>query len=362
MPAGKVVDRKGHPLPDQAQGQDGGLLPASWYPKGRMKRRDATFLLGNAALAWPLLIRAQQLAKIPRIGFLAAVPLATLAPRTQAFRRGLRELGYIEGENVVIEWRSADGREDRFPALAAELMRLRVDVIVTAGSSATRAAKEASVTTPIVMMQDGDPVASGFVASLARPGGNITGLSTLFVELYGKQLELLKEAFPRLARIAVLGSSTEPSNARAFRSMEPVARALGVQLQYLDVRSPDDIETAFRAAKIGRADAILLMSSSVLAAHQTQLIDQGVRSGLPVIVYNRSLVEAGLLMSFSTNSTDLARRAATYVDKILKGMKPAELPVEQPTKFELVINLKTAKALGLTIPPTLLARADEVIE
>ena len=241
-------------------------------------------------------------------------------------------------------------------------MRLKVDVIVTGGSGNTRAAKEATNTIPIVMAQDGDPVGNGFVASLARPGGNITGLATLAPEIGGKQLELLKEIVPKLARVAVLwASSTTPGNVQQRREIELAAGAFKVQLQYLDVLGPKDIETAFRAASKGRADAVLVLRGSVLGSHGRRISKFAVKSRLPAIYGTRRSVEAGGLMSYSASSTDLDRRAATYVDKILKGAKPADLPVEQPMKFEFIINLKAAKQIGLTIPPNVLARADRVI-
>jgi putative ABC transport system substrate-binding protein len=269
----------------------------------------------------------------------------------------------VEGKNIVIEYRYAEGKLDRLPALAAELVRLKVDIIVTAGAIPTRAAKEATSTIPIVMTQDGDPVGTGFVASLARPGGNITGLSTLAPEISGKQLELLKEIVPRLSRVAVLGTSTLPGYAQSLKETELVAGALKVQLQYLDVLSPKDFETAFRAAGKGRADAVLmLVAGGVASAHRTQILDLAVKSRLPVIYNRREFVEAGGLMTYGVSLTDLDRRAATYVDKILKGRKPADLPVEQPTKFEFIINLKAAKQIGLTIPPNVLVRADKVIK
>jgi len=268
----------------------------------------------------------------------------------------------VEGKNIIIEYRFADGRLDQVPQNAAELVRLRVDVIVTAGPTDTRAAKEATATIPIVMAFDSDPVGNGFVASLARPGGNITGLSTLAPEISGKQLELLKEIVPRLSLVAVLGTSTEPGNAQALREVEVAAGAFGVHLQHLDVRDSKDIETAFRAASKGRADAILMLNSPVLNPHRTQVVNLAVKSRLPVIYGQPEFVEAGGLMTYSVSFTDLFRRAATYVDKILKGTKPADLPVEQPKKFEFIINLKAAKQIGLTIPPNVLARADRVIK
>jgi putative ABC transport system substrate-binding protein len=305
---------------------------------------------------------AQQPAKVLRIGYLNAASVYSEVARNEAFQQGLRELGYVEGKNIVIEWRSADEKPDRLPRLAAELVRLNVNVIVTSGSSVTRAAKAATHTIPIVMAQDNDPVGNGFVASLARPGGNITGLATLAPEISGKRLELLKEIVPKLSRVAVLGTSTAPSNAQNLKELELAAGALGVKLQYLDVLSSKDIETAFRAADKGRADAVFAAGGPVLASQRIQIADLAVKSRLPAIYWRSDFVEAGGLMSYGVSLPDLDRRAATYVDKILKGAKPAELPVEQPTKFELVINLKAAKQIGLTIPPNVLARADRVIK
>jgi putative ABC transport system substrate-binding protein len=305
--------------------------------------------------------QAQQPKKVPRIGYLGAVSPSAVSARTEAFRQGLRELGYVEGKNIVIEWRSSEGKQDRLPSLVAELVRLKVDVIITAGPQSTRAAKEATVTIPIVMAQANDPLGNGFVANLARPGGNITGLSTLAPEISGKQLELLKEIVPRLSRVAVFGNSTTPGTAQALREVEVAAGVFGVKLQYLDVRGPKDIETVFRAAGKGRADAVLVLTSFVFNPYRTEIADLAVKHRLPAIYSTPEFVEDGGLMTYSVSITDLFRRAATYVDKILKGAKPADLPVEQPTKFELVINLKAAKAIGLTIPPNVLARADRVI-
>jgi putative tryptophan/tyrosine transport system substrate-binding protein len=312
-------------------------------------------------LAVAVIAQAQQPTKIPRIGYLTNAFLSALEARTEAFRQGLRELGYVEGKNIVIEYRSAEGKPDRLPALAAELVRLKVDVIVTTGASVTRAAKEATVTIPIVMTNDNDPVGNRFVASLARPGGNITGLVTLSPELSGKRLELLKETVPRLSRVAVFGSSTTPGNAQVLKETELAAGALGVKLQYL-VLGPKDIETAFRAASKKRAEAVLLLGSPVLNSQRTKLAELAVKSRLPAIYNFLEFVEAGGLMTYGVSRNDLARRAATYVDKILKGAKPADLPVEQPTKLEFVINLKAAKQIGLTIPPNVLVRADRVIK
>jgi putative tryptophan/tyrosine transport system substrate-binding protein len=321
-----------------------------------------TFMLGVLLLALSLPARAQQPAKLPRIGYLDAASISSEAARNRAFRQGLGELGYVEGKNIVIEWRSAEEKPDRLPALAAELVRLKVDVIVTSGSSVTRAAKAATHTIPIVMAQDNDPVGNGFVASLARPGRNITGLATLAPEISGKRLELLKEIVPKISRVAVLGTSSAPSNTQNLKETELAAGAFGMKLQYLDVLSPKDIETAFQAAGKERADAVLALGGFVLASQRVQIAVLAVKSRLPVISWRSDFVEAGGLMSYGVSLLDLDRRAATYVDKILKGAKPADLPVAQPTKFELVINLKAAKQIGLTIPPNVLARADKVIK
>ncbi len=318
-------------------------------------------LLLTILLLTGLPAEAQQPTKNPRIGYLSGSSPSTSPARREAFWQGLRELGYVEGKNIVIEQRYAEGKFDRLPALAAELVRLKVDIIVTAGPQTTRPAKQATSTIPIVMAQDPDPVGNGFVASLARPGGNITGLATFAPELSGKQLELLKETVPKLSRVAVFGTSINPGNAQSLREVELAAQAFGVKLQYLDVLSPKDFETAFRAAGKGRADAVLMLPGSVLGLQRAQLADLAVKSRLPAIYPQAEFTEAGGLMYYGTNTPDLFRRAATFVDKILKGAKPADLPVEQPTKFEFIINLKAAKQIGLTIPPNVLARADRVI-
>ena len=268
----------------------------------------------------------------------------------------------MEGKNIVIDVRGAAGKLDRLNELAAELVRLKVDMIVTLGPVPTRAAKAATSTIPIVMTNNGDPVANGFVASLARPGGNITGLSTLAPEIGGKRLELLKETIPKLYRVAVFGTSTNPDTTQSLREVDLAAEALKVNLQYLDILDPKDIETAFRAAGKGRADAVLLLNSSFFISYRTQIAELAAKSRLPGIYNQTNFVEAGGLMSYGVNRNDLNRRAATYVDKILKGAKPADLPVEQPKKFEFIINLKAAKQIGLPIPSSVLARADRVIQ
>jgi ABC-type uncharacterized transport system substrate-binding protein len=330
--------------------------------KAKMRNKILSCLL-PAVFVFAGSLEAQQPKKVPRIGYLAISSLSSSSTRIEALRQGLRELGYVEGKNIVIEWRSGEGKTERMPALAAELVSLKVDVIVTGGSGATRPAKAATSTIPIVMAQDEDPLGNGFVASLARPGGNITGLSNLASELSGKRLELLKEIVPGLSRVAVFRTSNSPGNAQALRDTELAAGALAVKLQYLDVLSPNDIEPTFRAATKGRADAVLmLIGGPILNSHGKQIIDLAVKSRLPAIYNRRNDAEVGGLASYSANNDDLFRRAAIYVDKILKGAKPADLPVEQPTKFELVINLKAAKQIGLTIPPNVLARADKVIK
>jgi ABC-type uncharacterized transport system substrate-binding protein len=327
-----------------------------------MRKRFFGLALSTMLYALCLPVEAQQAEKVPRIGYLSGSPPSAVAQLNEAFRQGLRELGYMEGKNIIIEWRSGEGKRDRLPALAAELVRLKVDLIVTAGPLVTRAAKEATSTIPIVMAQDPDPVGNGFVASLVRPGGNITGLSRLAPELSGKQLELLKEIVPKLSRVAVFGTSTRPGNAQTLREVELAAGAFGVQLQYLDILSPKDIETAFQAAVRERADgALWFVTGSIGNPHRKKVADLAVSSRLPMIYFEREDVEAGALMFYGVNIVDLHRRAAVYVHKILKGAKPADLPVEQATKFEFVINLKAAKQIGVTIPPNVLARADKVI-
>ena len=326
-----------------------------------MRKTIFSLAVGGLLLALGFPTEAQQAKKVPRIGYLSSTSPSAGASRIEAFRQGLRDLGYIEGENLVIEWRYAEGKLDRLPALAAELVRLNVDIILSASPPVTGAVKEATVTIPIVMAHDPDPVGNGFVASLARPGGNITGLASLAPELSGKRLELLKEIIPRLSRVAVLGYSTEPGYAQVLKEIELAAEAFKLKFQYLDVLDPKDIETQFRTAAKGRADAILIMNSPIFIAYRKQVTDLAAKNRLPAIYYSTEFVEDGGLMCYGVSFTDLYRRAPTYVDKILKGRNPADLPVEQPKKFELVINLKAAKQIGLTIPPNVLVRADRVI-
>jgi putative ABC transport system substrate-binding protein len=304
---------------------------------------------------------AQQPKKVSRIGFLATVSPATISDRVDAFRQGLRELGYVEGKNIMIEWRYAEGKADQLPGLATELVRLTVDLIVSAAPIPTRSAKQATSTIPIVMAFDDDPVGSGFVASLARPGGNITGLSTLSPEISGKQLELLKEIAPKLSRVGVLGDVTRPGVPQALREINLAAGTFGMRVQYLDVPTSNDIETVFRAASRERAEAVLVLVGPVLMSHRTQVTDLAAKNRIPAIYERAEFTDAGGLMFYGASISDMFHRAATYVDKILKGTTPAELPVEQPKKFELIINLKAAKQIGLIIPPNVLARADRVI-
>jgi putative ABC transport system substrate-binding protein len=327
-----------------------------------MDRR--TFLAGTGAvlLAAPLAAEAQQAAKVARIGYLATNPTPHLQ---EAFRQGLRDLGYVEGRNLVIEYRDAEGKSEQLPARAAELVALKVDVIVAAGTPAALAAKQATRTLPTVFAAVADPVTSGLVTSLARPGGNVTGLSVLAPELVGKCLEQLKQAVPGVSRVAVLwqpGGVGERTERDMLKEAEVAARALGVRLQVVEARGPEDFDRAFSEMTRARAGALTVLTSSMLFGERRRLVDLAAKNRLPAVYPWREGVDAGGLMAYGPDLADLLRRAATYVDKILKGAKPADLPVLQPTKFELVINLKTAKALGLTIPPSLLQRADEIIQ
>jgi len=325
------------------------------------KRREFITLLGGTA-AWPLAARAQQAGKVHRIGVLETISTTLNVANFYALREGLRQLGYAEGQNLVIEYRSADGRDDRFPGLARELLALKVDVIVTRGTPAAKAVKNATSTVPVVMTASGDPVGVGLVTSLARPGGNITGLSAIVGELSPKRLELIREIVPGLARIAVLANTSNDAVRRDWARIETAARSLGVQSQLLDLRESDALGPTFDDASARRADALVVVIDAITQANQQRIVDLAMKHRLPAIYSSREFVNAGGLISYGVSYPDLYRRAATYVDKILKGTKPADLPVVQPTKFDLVVNLVTAKALGLDVPPTLLARADEVIE
>jgi putative ABC transport system substrate-binding protein len=321
-----------------------------------------TITLALAGLFSPGAAAAQQAAKVARIGLLATDPSANLV--REAFIQGLRDLGYIEGRDVVIEYRYSEGHLDRFPALAAELVALKVDVIVASGTPAALAAKQATRTLPIVFVAVADPITSGLVTSLARPDGNLTGSSLLYPELVGKWLELLKQAVPEVSRIAVLrqAGQAERSAKNSLEQADFAARALGVRLQSVEVRDPADFDKAFAEMRRARSGALTVFGGVMLVRHRKRLVDLVAKNRLPAVYSTREYVDAGGLMSYGPDFADLFRRAATPVDKILKGAKPADLPVEQPTKFEFVINLKTAKALGLTIPPLLLARADHVVE
>jgi ABC-type uncharacterized transport system substrate-binding protein len=319
------------------------------------------WLLTFVLLASAHTVDGQQLAKVPRIGFLMTASSSASFARLEAFRQGLRELGYVEGKSIVIDWRSADGNVDRSDERAAELVRLKTDVIITAGAISTRAAKAATTTIPIVMAQDPDPVGNGFVASLAQPGGNITGLSRLAPEISGKQLELLKETVPKLSRVGVLGDAALPGQAQILKEVLLAAAALAVKTHFLAVQSPTEIETSFRAATKTSADAMLVLETPLINSQRSQIAALAAKSRLPAIYMNPEYVEDGGLMSYGASIADLYRRAATYVDKILRGAKAADLPVEQPKKFEFIINLKAAKQIGLTIPPNVLARAEKVI-
>jgi len=314
-----------------------------------------------ALLACNAIGEAQQEQKVRRIGFLSGVSRSFLSSRIDAFRLGLRDLGYVEGKNIAIEWRFAEGKADWLTSLAGELVRLKVEVIVTAAPLPTNAAKKATGTIPIIMAFDDDPVGSGFVTSLARPGGNITGLSTQASDIGGKQLELLKEIVPKLSRLAVLGNSTVPGYGQMVKEIEVAAKALAVKVLYLIVQKPEDIEAAFQSATKERANAIIVLGTPAILSRQQDVVDLAAKNRLPTTYIRPEFVEHGGLMTYGVSMNDLFRRAATYVDKILKGTKPADIPVEQPMKFEFVINLKTAKQLGLEIPQWTLMKADRVI-
>ena len=327
-----------------------------------MGRKIIICLLPTALLSIVSFAEAQQPKKIPTIGVLRPGSLSPPDPLVRQFRQGLRDLGYMEGKNILIEYRYAEGKSDRLPDLAAELVRIKVDVIVTTDTPAIRAAKQATTTTPIVMANVADPVATGLVASLARPGGNVTGLSNLAPDLDQKRLELLKETLPKATRVALIWQSGNPAQMLRLKAIQAAAQVSGLMLQALEVRNADDLASAFESAARERA-AALMVPAAMVAAYRRQIADFAGNKRLPVIYdTGESVEEAGGLMSYGPDLLDMYRRAATYVDKILKGRKPADLPVEQPMRFELVINLKTAKALGLTIPHEVLSRADKVIK
>jgi putative ABC transport system substrate-binding protein len=325
-----------------------------------MRRRQFIKLLGSAA-AWPLAGRAQRAAKVARIGYLGFGPASTQTGRVEALRAGLRDLGYVEGTNIVIEFRWAD-RVDQLPQLAAELVRRNVDVIFASNSTLVEPASQATKTIPIVFSNHADPVGIGHVASLAHPGGNITGLTMLLTDLSAKELEMLKEAVPHATRIGVLWNPTTPSHPPAVHAVEAAGEKLGIALHMVPMRTVDDFDPAFETMTRERVGGFLDITSPVTFSYRAALVALALKHRLPGAFGFKEFVDAGGLMSYGADFNDLHRRAAIYIDKILKGIKPADLPVEQPTKFELVINLKTAKALGLTIPLSLLGRADEVIE
>jgi putative tryptophan/tyrosine transport system substrate-binding protein len=327
-----------------------------------MKKKITVLTLCAVLLALSVPAEAQQqLKKLHRIGILLVGSSSFYSAWIDVFRQGLKELGYIEGKNIAIEYRYAEGKADRLPALAAELVGLKVEVVFTSSTPSVLAVKKVTSTIPIVFVSISDPVASGLVTSLARPGGNITGLSIVAVELSGKRLELLKEAVPKVTRVAFLWDSTNPAQAPQWREAQAAAQALGLQLQSLEVRSSNDFDSAFEAALRERVQALVTTPAALLGAHLKRIVEFAAKNRLPAMYAAPEFVDGGGLMSYTPNYTDLFRRAAVYVDKILKGAKPADLPVEQPIKFEFVINLKAAKQIGVTIPPNVLARADRVI-
>ena len=324
----------------------------------RLRLAALVFTLALGILSAPLASDAQQPTKVPRIGVLWS---GSDDPVLEAFRQGLRDLGYVEGQNIVIEYRYARGKDDLLPDLAAELVRLKVDVILTWGMVAARVAKQATATIPIVNGSMGDPVGAGLVASLARPGGNLTGLTSISRELSGKRLQLIKEVVPGLSRVAVL-STTNVTAMLGLRETEVAARSLGMSLQVLNVRGPNDFDSAFSEMTRERAGALIVLADLLFFDHLKRLVDLAKKHRLPAMHWAKEYVDAGGLMSYASSFSDQFRRAAYFVDRILKGAKPGDLPIEQPTKFELVVNMRTAKALGLTIPQSVLIRADEVIQ
>jgi ABC-type uncharacterized transport system substrate-binding protein len=329
--------------------------------KSEFRNLKSAILICAVLFALSLSVDAQQPAgKVPRIGYLSPGVTSDSYSR-EAFQQGLRGLGYVTGKNILIEFRYSEGKVERLPELAEELVRLKVDVIVTVGTPPAQAVKAATATIPIVMALISDPVGTGLVGSLARPGGNVTGLSTVSQDLSGKRLELLKETLPKVSRVAVLYDPNDPAKVDEFKETEVAARPLGVQLQSLEVRGLDEFDGAFKAATRAKAGAILVLPTSILNTNWTRIAELATKNRLPTMFATSQFTDAGGLMSYGPDYGDLYRRAATYVDKILKGAKPADLPVEQPMKFELIINLKTAKQIGIIIPPNVLARADRVI-
>ena len=327
-----------------------------------MKRREFITLIGGAA-AWPFAARAQQMGKVPRIGYLGSSSPSLEPHFVEAFRQKLRELGHIEGENIAIEYRWAEGQDRRLPELAAELVRLQPNVIVTAGTPGALAAMQATKTIPIVMASSGDPVGAGLVTSLARPGGHVTGFTIVGPQIEGKRLDLLKEAVPELSRVAVLWNPSNPALVSYFDTIENAGRTLRISLDPVaEVRRADELDNAFFAIASARPRALLVVADRFLLAHRKRIVEFAVAKRLPGMFPYREYVEAGGLMSYAPSNIELFRGAATYVDKILKGAKPGDLPVQEPTKLELIVNLKTSKAIGLTVPESFLLRADELIE
>jgi putative tryptophan/tyrosine transport system substrate-binding protein len=327
-----------------------------------MRRREFITLLGGAAVAYPLAARAQPAGKVWRVGMLDSVPAAANGKNIDAFRAAMHQFGYVEGQNLVLDYRSPDGRPERLPALAAELTRLKCDVIVTRGTPPTLAVKNATSTIPIVMTAVAEPVQTGLVQSLSRPGGNLTGMSAFITELAQKRIELLKELAPRIVRVGYMANMSNTSVPAQWDETKLAAKALAIEALIFDVRKPEDIVPSFETAVAKRVDAFTVLNDAVLVASRQRITALAAKHRLPTIYASREYVDVGGLISYGANYPDLYRRAATYVDKILKGAKPAELPVEQPIKLEISINLKAATALGLTVPPTMLARADEVVE
>jgi putative tryptophan/tyrosine transport system substrate-binding protein len=326
-----------------------------------MRRRDAVALLGGVAAAWPLVLRAQP-RKIPRLCFLTFDPGSLQSTRYGAFFEGLRDLGYVQGQTINIDYLTADGQAARYATLATDCVGRGADVIVTSTTPLTQAAKQATQTIPIVMIAIGDPVGTGLVDSLARPGGNVTGLSQMFPSIAVKRLELLRELAPRISRVLVPSYLSDPVAVPQVNALQETARSLGVTLQVQDIRTPDDLAIAFEAGMKERVEGVLTTGESIFVVNRARLVELAARYGLPGVYHHRAIVEAGGLMAYQGDVAAQHRRAATYVDRLLKGARPADLPIEQPARFDLTINLRTAKALDLTVPPSLLVRADEVIE